>query len=370
MRARGEGGELVHELLRPEAVLREVNVPALNGGGDGVHTGDLAAFRCEADDPDELFPQRLDDGAAVGLVLDQDVSGIREQSPNCADGFHRTRKIQMLVDAVAKVVVDAPLAPDLDGDEIVILTSFECGVHADDGGPEGLDLLRVVVPPPLAPDEIAAFHPGRALEKRLPGSQAALFRVVQVALLKLPEPFIILADLRYKGIADLPSKEVMLLCLHRQPDQPNVVLPLEDTSRQVVLVPRGHNEDDFRPGSETGLQCVLPLAPQLFPVDGAVRLFPVFNGVVDDEQIRRVSRDAGHDAPGDHAPPAVCQFKLGLRPDAARFQAKKGAAELLHLLQVLPPEPFGRVVVIAGLDDPVFGIPPQIPAGKALRDGN
>ena len=162
----------------------------------------------------------------------------------------------------------------------------------------------------------------------------------------------------------------MLLRLHRQPDQPNVVLPLEDTSRQVVLVPRGHNEDDFRPGSETGLQCVLPLAPQLLPVDGAVRLFPVFNGVVDDEQIRRVSRDAGHDTAGNHAPPAVCQFKLCLRPDAARFQAKKGAAELLHLLQVLPSEPFGRVVVVTGLDDPVFGIPPQIPAGKALRDGN
>ena len=159
---------------------------ALNGGRHSIDPGDLAALRSEPDDADELLPQRLDDGTAVGLVLDQDVSGIREQPPNCADGFHRTRKIQMLVDAVAKVVVDAPLAPDLDGDEIVILPSFECGVHADDGGPEVLDLLRVVVPPPLAPDEIATFHPGRALEKRLPRSQAALLRVVQVALLKLP----------------------------------------------------------------------------------------------------------------------------------------------------------------------------------------
>ena len=160
MRARGEGGELVHELLRPEAVLGEVDVSALNGGRHSIDPGDLAALRSEPDDADELLLQRLDDGTAVGLVLDQDVSGIREQSPNCADGFHRTRKIQMLVDAVAKVVVDAPLAPDLDGDEIVILTRFECGVHADNGSPEGLDLLRVVVPPPLAPDEIAAFHPG------------------------------------------------------------------------------------------------------------------------------------------------------------------------------------------------------------------
>ena len=343
---------------------------ALNGGRHSIDPGDLAALRSEPDDADELLPQRLDDGAAVGLVLDQDVSGIREQPPNCADGFHRTREIQMLVDAVAKVVVDAPLAPDLDGDEIVILAGFECGVHADDGGPEGLDLLRIVVPPPLTPDEITAFHPGRALEKRLPGSQAALFRVVQVALLKLSEPFVVLADLRYKGIADLPPKEIVFLRLHRQPDQPNVVLPLEDTSRQVVLVPRGHNEDDFRPGSETGLQCVLPLAPQLLPVDGAVRLFPVFNGVVDDEQIRRVACDSGHDAPGNHAPPAVRQLELSLGPDGPLFQAKKGAAELLHLLQVLPPEPFGRVVVVTGLDDPVFGIPPQIPAGKALRDGN
>ena len=113
---------------------------------------------------------------------------------------------------------------------------------------------------------------------------------------------------------------------------------------------------------------MLPLAPQLLAVRLRRALLGVLDGVVYDDQVGRVARDAGHNAPADHLAPTVGQLELVRCPDAPLFHAEQLRPELLDLFDVLPPEPLGRVVVVAGLDDPVARIPAQIPAGEALRD--
>ena len=133
-------------------------------------------------------------------------------------------------------------------------------------------------------------------------------------------------------------------------------------------MPRRHNDDDLRPRCQTGLEGILPLRPQLAAVGLAVRLFAVFDRVVDDEQVCRVARDAGHHAARDHAAPAVAQLKLGRRPDVALLKAKERRAELLDLLDVLPAKAFGRVVVVTRQDHAVAREAAQVPARKALRD--
>ena len=242
------------------------------------------------------MPQRLDDRAAVGLVLDENVHRLREQSPDRANGLHRSREVHVPVEAVSQIVESASLAPDFDCHEVVAFLVLEGRVHRDDRRAEARDVAGAVHLPPLALDDVAALHARGALIQRLPRAQAALLRVAQIARLELLQPGVVFTELRAERIAHAAAQEIQLLGLDRQPYLLHVWLHTQEPCSQVVLVPRCHDDDDLRTSGKSGLESVLPLGPQLAAVGLAIRLLAVLDGVVDDEQVGRVARDAGHHA--------------------------------------------------------------------------
>ena len=135
-------------------------------------------------------------------------------------------------------------------------------------------------------------------------------------------------------------------------------------------MPRSHNDNDLRLRRETGFEGVLPLIPQLIAVCLAVSLCSVLHRVVYDEKVGGVTGDAGHNASAYHAAPSVGQLELQHVPDGASLHTEQRLAELLHLVQILPSELLRRVIVVAGLDDPVLRVPAEVPAWEALRDGD
>ena len=236
--------------------------------------------------------QHVDDRAAVRLILDQHRPRHRVQRPRRPDRLQRLRERHALVQAVAEVVVvHTPLAPDRDRHIVARVRLLKRSVDRDDLRAEPVDLLRVVVPPPLAVDDVAALHPGRAHVQGRPRSRAAL-RVVDIGGLEVRQPRRVLTKLRAQGLPRLAAKRVVLLSFHRQPDETGVLFRLENAGSQIILVPRRHDHDDLRAGSQSGLDTVLPLLPDLPAPCVAVCLFTGFDGVVDDDELGRVACDA------------------------------------------------------------------------------
>ena len=305
MRAGGKGRELVDEVLGPGRLLRQrhIDVSRFDGRRDRVDARELAAQGIDRD-AEHLPLQGLDDGRAVGLVLDQHAPGRGIELCDRADGRQRAGKVQVPVEAIAQVVVFSQLAPDLHADKVVVLPALEGGVHADDFGRKARDLRRVVAPPPAAPDEVSLLPARRALVQRRPGAPSAL-RIGEVGGLELPQPAFVLAQLRAEGLAGAAAHRVALLRLQRQAQQLGVVLRSQDPRGQVVLVPGRHDQDHLAARRQARFQRVLPFLPQSFAEDGGVGLLPVFHRIVDDDQLRRIAGDAGHDAAADQPSPGV-----------------------------------------------------------------
>ena len=275
----------------------------------------------------------------------------------------------MLFKSVPTVVVVAELTPHLNRHIVIGLCILKRRVNTDDRGAEGGDVFAVICLPPRALYDVAALCSRGALKQGAPCSQAAVAGVIQVALLELLQPSVVLTELRAQCVTYRTTQQVVFFGLDGQAHQRHVLLVLQNTRGKVVLVPRCHDDDHLRLGLKTGLQGVLPLVPNLVAVVLAVRFFAVLNGVVNNQQVGRVARDARFDTGTEHPAPAVAQLKLVCCPNGPRLQTKKGSAELLDLLHVLSSELLRRVVVVARLNDSVLWVSPQIPTGKALRHG-
>ena len=120
-----EGRPLVHIVRDPGSFGRigQENVPGLDGRRDRIDTADLAAQGRDRND-EHLPLKRLDDGGAVGSLLDEHRARPREEPVNGFDGFDGIREVEALVQAVAQVIVLPLLAPDLDGNKVTVLTAL------------------------------------------------------------------------------------------------------------------------------------------------------------------------------------------------------------------------------------------------------
>ena len=257
----------------------------------------------------------------------------------------------MAVEAVKEIVVAARLAPDGDGHEVAILLALEGRVHGDELGAEGGQVPGIVALPPLALDEVAPLHPGRALVERRPGSGAAL-GIVEIRPAKVLEPLFVLAQLRAEGLAGGSPQGVARLGLHGQAQERHVDLVAQDPPGQVVLVPGGHDDDDLGACGKACFQAILPLLPDAVADGGGVGLLPGLHRVVHDQKLRRVSRDAREKPPGDHPPPVAMEFKLPGAADLSNGNAEHILPQRQEFFPVAAAEAFGKFVGVSGHDDP------------------
>ena len=339
-------------------------MPRFNRRGYGVHARNLTAARVHRD-AEHLLLQYVDDRAAVRLVLDQCSTSAGVQHPHRPDRLNRGEEVQVLVHHVPAVVVVPPLAPDRDRHEVVAVLVLERGVYGYDLRAELRQRVLTVVLPPVALEQITLLHTRGALVQGGPRTSPAV-RVTYVGVLEVPQPRLVLAKLRAERLSGGAPQRVVLLRLYGEPQQCGVVLAAKNTRGEIVLVPRGHNEHDLRPGGETGLQRVLPLIPDTRSGGWAVRLYAVLDRVVYEKQVRRVARDAGHNAAAYHAPLMIVQLKLGGAVDLPDAYAEKRAAIVENLFLVPAAESLRRFLVVACLDDAIGRVLAEIPARESL----
>jgi hypothetical protein len=136
-------------------------------------------------------------------------------------------------------------------------------------------------------------------------------------------------------------------------------------------VPRGHDDDDLRSGGETGFDGVLPFIPDLAAPSLRVRFLTGLDRVINDDQIRRVARDAATDATAQNAAAmGGFQFNGVGTVDVANLDAEQLAALFFDLLLVPSHEASGKVIVVSGHDDAPIRVLAQYPRRQTLRHGH
>ena len=365
MLCRREGAPLVQIPFQPLRPFRQIHMSALNGGRHGVYPGHLAALRIHRH-AEHLSLEHIDHRAAVGLILNEHRSRLGIPLPHLADGPQRSREVQVFVPALAQVIVVSPPAPHGNGHKVVVLRPFEGRVHADDLPFKGRHRLFVVKPPPFPADKVALFPSGRALIQRLPGPLAAP-AVGKIAALELLQPLFVLPQLRAKGISRPSSQRVIFFRLHRQAQQADVLLRPQHCRRQIVLVPGGHDQNHLSPCRQTAFKGVQPLLPDPPPHHRAVRFHAVFDGVVQNDQLRGVARDASHQSPADEPPGVTGQLKFRAAADAADLHAKQRPPKGKNFFLVPSGKALSGYIVVGPQNDPLLRPLPQYPGGQALR---
>ena len=173
--------------------------------------------------------------------------------------------------------------------------------------------------------------------------------------------------LRTERLARGPPEQVVALG-HRGQGQDGPLLAVlgQQIPRQVVDVPPRHDDDDrragFRPGGERREEPV----DQAGAVDAAVRLLPVLDGVVDDQQVAADAADGALDPRGDHAP------ALGrvppMRAAAVGAEAHPQAVVALELVSHHPPPAGGDARLVAAQDHPACRQAVEHPGRRPVAD--
>ena len=134
---------------------------------------------------------------------------------------------------------------------------------------------------------------------------------------------------------------------------------LQDAPREIVLVPARHDEDDTPAGGKSREQCCAVLVPDRVAHRLRLRLFTVLHHIVDEEEIRPLTRDAAAETDGDHATRVPFNVPIRLRTvRAVETDAEKGFPEIRDLLAVTVAEFLREVRTVAHLDHAPVGIAP------------
>ena len=184
------------------------------------------------------------------------------------------------------------------------------------------------------------------------------------------EPRPVLPQLRTQRLAGSAPERVVLPRLHRQTQQLAVFFEAEHAPGKVVLVPRGHDDDDLSPGAKARFDGVLPLLPEPVAVGLAVGLHAVFHRVVDDYERGRVAGYPGHYAAAYEAAPVRLELKFLGAVHLADPYAEQLLPQRAYLLLVSPAEALGKVGVVARDDNARLGVGAHVPAGQRLGHGH